>query len=130
MSTSPLPVTDPTSDPPSTMSRPQRLMLAALLYCTQNLSLGMFTYAVLAVAQANGVSRTVSPCRHRSADFTLFKSVSGIAMAIAGGLGIAAAGSAGFVPITDFAALLAAVGVLVVERRVAPVLAAVPSAIS
>lgn len=56
MSTSPLPVTDPTSDPPSAMSRTQRLTLVALLYCTQNLSLGMFTYAFLTIAQANGVS--------------------------------------------------------------------------
>ncbi len=67
--------------------------------------------------------------RHESAgtDFTLFTTVSGIAMAVAGGLGIAAAGSAGFVPVTVVAALLAAAGVVVVGRGITPVLAAMPS---
>lgn len=59
MPTSPLPVTDSTPDlPATTMSRAQRLTLVALLYCTQNLSLGMFTYAFLTIAQADGVSLT------------------------------------------------------------------------
>lgn len=37
------------------MSRSFRLGLLAALYCTQNLSLGMFTYAFLTIAQTEGV---------------------------------------------------------------------------
>lgn len=38
------------------MTRAFRLWLIGALYCTQNLSLGMFTYAFLTIAQAEGVS--------------------------------------------------------------------------
>ncbi|MFV0535711.1 MAG: MFS transporter [Cumulibacter sp.] len=38
------------------MSRGFRMSLIAALYCTQNLSLGMFTYAFLTIAQNEGVS--------------------------------------------------------------------------
>lgn len=38
-----------------TTSRRQRFALIAALYCTQNLSLGFYTYAFLTIAQARGV---------------------------------------------------------------------------
>lgn len=37
------------------MTRRQRLALVAALYCTQNLSLGFYTYAFLTIAQSRGV---------------------------------------------------------------------------
>lgn len=40
---------------PGGQSRRGRLALVAALYCTQNLSLGFFTYAFLTIAQARGV---------------------------------------------------------------------------
>ncbi|KAB1642574.1 MFS transporter [Gulosibacter chungangensis] len=47
-----LPATAHTPEP----GRARRLALVAALYCTQNLSLGFYTYAFLTIAQARGVA--------------------------------------------------------------------------